>query len=368
MAAALLLSCAGEEGSRDTMPPPLFSVDTRAGAGTTYRISAYSTEAHSNQFGLIRSATYYLKAAGDKSLTGCTLTDAGAWVNDTPDEMTATFNGLNGYCYLTCVSPGIAPVDGGFPCTPGTTPFLVATRGSTQLGTYGALSLGDLVDYRSRVGFRFYKKKDPDSPLDPVVEPFTIKDNQVQLVGAGAHGEAVKLYPLTRQVVASAAPRSLLLTATPVTDPPVVDGAGNPEYYNTATGSLLYIASAMYAPKEELRVDQFNNTPSIHLKESGYLYMLCTLVQGGREIPVRLPMTITLYNLRPLNTYYFNITVMSNYVNATVDVYDGTTLAWQDGGDDLVVPGDPTSTIEIGTWHLGPNYVWEEFYLGQTID
>jgi hypothetical protein len=361
MAVALLFSCAGEEGSREAMAMPLFSVDTRAGAGTTYRVSAYSTEANSNRYGLVGNATLYLKNAGDKSLTPCTLSDAGAWVDDTPDVTTATLNGYNDYYYLTCVSPGIAPVDGGFPCTPSTVKFLVATRGWTRLGGYGALVIGELVDYRSRVGFRFYKKN------DPTVESFTIKDNTVQLVGAGADGEAVKLYPVTRQVVASAAPRSLALTATPVTDPPVVDGAGNPEYYNTAEGDLLYIASAMYAPGEVLRVEQLGNTPSVNLKESGYLYMLCTLVQGGREIPIRLPLTNTLYDLRPLNTYYFNITVMSNYINVTVDVHDGTSLAWETGGDDPVVPGDPTTTIPLGAWQLVDG-AWKNYPLDQSID
>jgi hypothetical protein len=366
MAAALLFSCAGEEGARDATTLPLFSVATRAEANTTYRVSAYSTEANSSHYGLLRSATLYLKAVGDKSLTACTLTDAGAWVNDTPDETTATLIGLNAFYYLACVSPGIAPIDGGFPCTPGTAKFLVATIGSTRLDGYGTLSLGDLVDYRSRVGFRFYKKD------DPAVEPFTIKDNTVQLVGAGANGEAVTLYPVTRQVVASAAPQSLVLPPTPVTDPPTVDGAGNLEYYNMPAGSLLYIASAMYAPKEVLRVEQFGNTPSVHLKESGYLYMVCTLVQRGRETPLRLPLTNTLYDLRPLTTYYFNITVMSNYIIATVDVYAPSpgSCGWgdQEGEEIWINERLPEETLHVGTWKVNGNGSWEPVNLGQSID
>jgi hypothetical protein len=108
----------------------------------------------------------------------------------------------------------------------------------------------------------------------------------------------------------------------------------------------------------------------VHLKESGYLYMLCTLVQGGREIPVRLPLTNTLHDLRPLNTYYFHITVMSNYVNATVDVHDGTSLAWETGGNEPVEPRDPTSSKNLGTWRVGPGPGgdWEPFSPGQTIE
>jgi hypothetical protein len=108
----------------------------------------------------------------------------------------------------------------------------------------------------------------------------------------------------------------------------------------------------------------------VHLKESGYLYMLCTLVQGGREIPVRLPLTNTLYDLRPLNTYYFNITVMSNYINVTVDVYGAPSFPWETGGNEPVEPRDPTSSKNLGTWRVGstPDGLWEPFTLDQIIE
>jgi hypothetical protein len=362
MAAALLFSCAGEEGSREATESPLFSVATRAGAGTTYRVSAYSTAANSGHYGLVRSATYYLKASGDKLLTPCTLDDDGNWQDDTPAE-SATFNGYSDSYYFTCVSPGIAPVDGGFPCTPGTTPFPVATRGSTRLGGYGSLSLGDLVDYRSRVGFRFYKKN------DAAVQPFTVSG--VQLVGAGGPTDEVTLYPATRQVVVDPdAPRPVTLTA-PVGVPPV-DADGNPLCYFTGAGDLQYIASAIYAAKEAVR-GILGNTPSVHLKESGYLYLACTLVQGGRNIDIRLPLTTTLPDLRPLSTYYFNITVKSNYITATVSVINGSTSSgWCNYGDEddgNVIDGSPdVDLVSIGTWKVGDDGQWEEVDdLSQTI-
>ncbi|MDR2131470.1 MAG: hypothetical protein LBP56_09985 [Odoribacteraceae bacterium] len=377
MAAALLFSCAEEEGSREATTPARFSIDTRAEAGTAYRIAAYnnSTNAGVNQYGLVKSGTYYFAAAGDKALTNCKVDVNGERIAGEPDPVTESLNGLSGSHFLVCVSPGLPhKIDGdkndGFACTPSLAakPFLVANQGARLLGGYGILSMSNLVDYRSRVGFRFYRKK--DVPDEPNVQSFTVE--QVQLVGAGADGEAVTLYPATRQVVATSTPRAVTMTATPVTDPPAVDPDGNPQCYFTASENLLYIASAKYAPKEVVR-GSLGNTPSIHLKESGYLYMACTLNQGGRVINIRLPLTNTRYDLLPLTTYYFNITVMSNYITATMSIINGsTTSGWREHGDEEenIIDGSPDiDFVPIGTWQVvGEDDTWKEVDLGQAID
>jgi hypothetical protein len=357
VAVALFLSCAGEEEpARDATTATRFTVDTRAvPEGTTYRVMTYETSYAFNQ-----DATYYFNSSNGNELTACNLDANG----ENPTTPGTGLTGIAGNFFILCVSPGVQHTAGGFTFDPANEEFRAVMSTPRMLGNYALIDLGRLLDRRVKVEVNFYKRKHADD--FPDVEDFTIQDETVSLEGAGAGKGTFTIYPATRQVIPLSGVREIALTPTdPLND---FDEEDNPQFYSTATP--VHIASAIYAPKEEvartLKISNLSN-----LKESGYLYMTCTLVQGMRTIPLRLPLTNTLkdadHELKPQHFYRFKITVMSNYINAVMEVFDQTSNDWQ-GVNAGGTIGAPSDTVQLGNWAVNEVGEWEQVrYQGQAI-
>lgn len=351
---ASLASCTKEEsaaGNADGAPIRI-GIDTRAGEvteGTTYRIMTYYTDENSNRFKFVKTGTYYLKNATDEELTACRLKDDGS---DPTDDSDAGLNGADGNFLLVFVSPGVINNDdGSFSFVPTRDAFRASTPESKTIGGYGLITMSNkLLDRRARIGINFYKSNSES------VEEFTISD--LRLSGAGADGETVRLFPATRQAeVSKDATIAITLTRE---DGTVTNEEGNPLYYSTAESDRIHVASAIYAPKDEA-AEILGTRYTDHIRESGYLYMTCSLSQGERrDIPIRMSLTSRIPELLPQHIYQFNITVSSNYISAEVYVYDQTGNEWQEGGNGGGTIETPEYSVRLGTWRIvGKGDDWE---------
>ncbi|MDO4164763.1 MAG: hypothetical protein Q4D56_10335, partial [Bacteroides sp.] len=334
-----------------------FSVDSRATANTTYRIMAYSTGSSNAQYKLATTGTYYLKNATDTELTACSLDDEGG----TPiDDPTMGLNGTYGTYYLVFVSPGVKNNDdGSFNVVPTRNSFYATDPESETLGEYEVHTMsGSLLDRRAKVGFNFYKLNSES------VQAFEIND--LEIIGSGADGETVKLYPGTKQVIASE--DGLGLTLTEATDKTTTNDAGNYLYYSTPEENQVYVAAAIYGIRDEVAT-ALGATYTNNIQESDYLYMSCTMTQGEREnISIRMALTSTYPELLPQHTYIFNITVSSNYIDATIDVYDESSNEWQNGGSNDTSIAIPKETIDIGTWEIvGTGNDWKAIEIDRQV-
>lgn len=357
MAGMLLLSCTKDDSSAS--PDVRFSTDTYGvAAGTTYRIMAYSTVNGNDRYSLLQTGTYYLKEQDDEALTACSKNDQGKWTDDPQGGL----NGANGNFYLVFVSPAVDNNDdGSFSFVPSEGEFRSSTPENKSIGGYGLIRMNNkLLDRRAAIGINFYKLN------DPTVDEFEIEE--LKLDGAGVLGEPIDLFPATRQVnVGEGEDRTIAVTLTEE-DRQKTNAAGDILYYSTAVKDRVLVASAIYAPKDKV-AEILDTEYTSHLLESDYIYMDCRLSQGSRrDINIRMPLTSGMKELQPQHTYTFNITVKSNYISVTVDVFDQSSNAWQDGGSDGGTIEKPDFTVKLGTWKIvGDGEDWELIKVDEQI-
>lgn len=328
-----------------------------AGAGTTYRIITYSGDANTVKYQLRYTGTYYLKNANDKELTDCKVDDNGTYIED--DE-TAGMNGASGNLLLVAVSPGVKhETNGSFRFIPTTSAFKSTFPKNKSLGGYGRVKVDALKDCRATVAFKFYKNRNAQ------FNDLQITD--LQLSGAGAYGEAVTLYPASRQVAVS--DESIDFELKDVRNGGEQDSDGNPLYYTAtrATNAVqeqerVYVAAAIYAPLTETAA-YMKETFTNHMYKGGdYLYLTCKLTQDSRkDIPIRLPLMVDTPELEAQHHYTFKILISSDYITAFVEVFDkANDHDWEHGGDEEGEITTPTYTVTLGEWQIvGSGDDWE---------
>lgn len=354
LAGAMLFSCSKDaaEPTGEDHTPVRFSIDTRAAdinAGTTFRIMAYNSDENTNRYKFSQTGTYYLQNENDEALTACKVDNTGNF--ESVDEA-AGLNGTSGNYLLVFVSPGVENnADGSFSFIPTKNGFKATTPESRSIGGYGLITIKNkLQDRRASIGIDFYKSS------SEVINDFTISD--LSISGAGSDGGTVKIFPSSRQVEIDEE-ETIAITLTDA-DKTVPDGKSDPRYYFTAEANRVYIASAIYAPKAEVG-KVLNTRYTEQLRESDYLYLNCKLKQGERkEVSIRMPLMARAPELLPQHHYTFNITVRSNYLSATVDVYDMNSNEWENGGSEGGTISKPDYTVRLGTWKIvGSGDKWE---------
>lgn len=326
-----------------------FGIDTRANdvaVGTTFRIMVYSANLDEDPYRFKQTGTYYLKNKTDDALTACTVDADGT---NPRDNENAGVNGANGSSFVVFVSPGVkSEEDGSFSFNPATQELHASSAEQKALGIYGLHKMNSKIrDRRAKIRFNFYKN-------EASTEDFTIKN--LKLIGNGDGSENVNLFPASRQVVASEDGRKIRIEDKKSED--TTNKEGNQLYYSSEE---VYVASAIYAPLDEVakRLDLSMNKQ--HLQESSYLRMVCDLSQGERkEMPVRMALTAgEISELEPQSTYVFNITISSTYITATLDVYNESNN-WEDGGNEGGTISKPDYTVTLGTWKVvGNGNDWE---------
>ncbi|MDR2131537.1 MAG: hypothetical protein LBP56_10320 [Odoribacteraceae bacterium] len=375
VAGSLLLACAKEkETPRDEATPARLSIDTRVEAGTTFRILTYTANAaatSTEQFKFRGTGTYYVKTFGDAELTPCLVDDDGT---SPVEDIAGGLNGANGSFFIVFVSPAVrndetalntyetnpANLKGSFLVFPreagGANGAFWATRPEVKpLGGYGINKMTNkLLDHRAKVSVKFYRYDNGKSGTE-AVQSFEI-DN-LKLVGAGDESTgAVTLYPGTRQAIPAFPTEGIGMGLTEEEDPkPWVDEKKAWLFYSTTAPTL--VTSAIYAPKATV-AGVLGNTRSAYVQESDFLYLTCLITQGSQsQMAIRIPLTasplLPNHELLPQCEYVFNIIVKSNYISATVDVYDHThSGAWQthlpDNGTGTI--DTPSYTITLGDW------------------
>ena len=337
-AVVMAASCANDTAA-DTAAPAAsarFSVETRAEGGTenpTYRFMAYQN----NVYAFKDTGTYRLKTTDDEALTGCKLKEDGTFVDY--DE-TAGLNSLAGSYTMVVVSPGVKNNDdGSFDFVPSKEAFVATAPKAYNIGYYYVVRIDNkLQDNRSRINVNFYKAESMNSEF---------KVTNARLIGAGAGGGKVRLYPASRQVDVSRTD-SILLNLTKPIDGQTVTGKGTPVY----TAENIYVASAIYTPKDEAATI-LKATDKSNLRDGGYIYLAFDFERNGRKVAMRIPLTTRENELKPQNIYTFNIIVSSDYLTATVDVFkpDGG-RDWQDGDGGEAEIVNPTYTVKMGRWSI----------------
>ncbi len=350
----MTLSCSHGDAPSPSRETTRFGIDTRAEAdavtpGTTYRIMAYST----GNFQFVKTGTYWLKELppeGDVAeLTPCLLNDEGDHIGDTDkgelDGLASTYN-------MVFVSPGVRNNDdGSFSICLETDRFVASEIPEAKnLGAYGRVTMNHpMKEYRALIGLNFYKL------ASDAVDRFEITD--LRIGGAGNADEKVKLFPASRQVVASS-DGVIPVTLTDESAGNIADSKGNPLLFSTKEADMAAVVPAVYAPRSVVAEIIKTASPN-SLPESDYLVLKCTLRQGGRQgIPVELPLTAEMPQIMPQNKYMYHIVVSSNYISLSVTVYDDSLNNWEAGGSDDCIIGAPDTVL--GTWKIvGTGDDWE---------
>ncbi|UVR25565.1 hypothetical protein NXY22_19470 [Parabacteroides distasonis] len=359
--AAACLACSCSRELREEVAPEQvrFGIDTRASdtgltAGTTFRVMAYNT----TTFGLARTGTYLLESPPDEGevaeLKPCALDADGNL--DATDEVTDVFTGQNTTYSFVFVSPGVKNNDdGSFDIdmarlkTTGCRFVASELPESKQLGPYGLVKMNNkMKECRARIGFDFYKSNAAG------VGDFQIEDLRISSAGDGM--ETVKFYPAKRQVQVNDLTSTIPIELTPSTEKPE-DENGNSLHFTTEEENMAAIVPAIYAPRS--KTAEILKTEETNLLESEYLLMQCKLVQGMREMPVVLPLTVKAKDcaILPQRNYIYRVVVKSNYISLSVDVYDalgGNPNDWENirPGEDEGTIGGEADTIHLGTWEI----------------
>lgn len=359
--AAAYLACSCSEELREEVAPEQvrFGIDTRASdtqltAGTTYRIMAYNP----TTFAFARTGTYLLESPPDEGevaeLKPCALNDDGGL--NTAGEVTDVFTGQNTTYSFVFVSPGVKNNDDGSfdidmaQLKKNGCRFVASELPEAKhLGPYGLVKMSNkMKECRARIGFDFYKSNDAG------VGDFQIKE--LCIVSAGNDRETVKFYPAKRQVQVGS-----LTSVIPInlTDPTVDDKKekGDSLHLTTALTDMVAIVPAIYAPRS--KTAEILKTAETNLLESEYLLMQCKLVQGEREMPVVLPLTVKAKDcaILPQRNYIYRVVVKSNYISLSVEVYDApgnNSNDWENirPGENEGTIGGEADTIYLGTWEI----------------
>ena len=358
--AAACLACSCSRELREEVAPEQvrFGIDTRASdtkltAGTTYRVMAYNT----TTFAFARTGTYLLESLpGDGEVAELKPhaldTDGGL---DATGEVTDVFTGQNTTYSFVFISPGVANnPDGSFDIDMGKlkddSRFVASELPeSKRLGPYGLVKMSNkLKECRARIGFDFYKSNAAG------VGDFEIKDLCISSAGNGT--ETVKFYPAKRQVQVGSLTSVIPIELTPSTEKPK-DENGNSLHFTTEEANMAAIVPAIYAPRS--KTAEILKTEETNLLESEYLLMQCKLIQGVREMPVVLPLTVKAKDcaILPQRNYVYRVVVKSNYISLSVDVYDapdGNPNDWENirPGEDEGTIGGEDDTIYLGAWEI----------------
>lgn len=360
LAAACLACSCSEELRKEVEPMPVrFGIDTRASdtkltAGTTYRVMAYTP----TTFAFARTGTYLLESLPGEGevaeLKPCALNADGSL--DETGEVTDVFSGQNTTYSFVTVSPGVKNNDdGSFDIdmaqlkTTGCRFVASELPESKRLGPYGLVKMNNkMKECRARIGFDFYKSKAAG------VGDFQIEDLSISSAGNGK--ETVKFYPAKRQVKIDDLTATIPIELSNPTEEDKKE-KGDSLHLTTTLTDMAAIVPAIYAPRS--KAAEILKTAATNLLESEYLLMQCKLVQGVREMPVVLPLTVKAKDcaILPQRNYIYRVVVKSNYISLSVDVYeasDGNPNDWENirPGEDEGTIGGEADTIYLGTWEI----------------
>ena len=317
----------------------MFSLDTKAiqpaVTGTTYRVMMYSQNDRSYR----QSGTYYIKQ-DVADLIACEITETG--VVERPEM---GINGVSDKVYLVLASPGIScNDDGSFDFIPDAAgSFYLNEPELKTVGGYGPVRFTKpLYDPRSTIKFEFYKKQD--------VADFIVEDSKVNVIGVQDVNEKVCIYPALRQVKMASSRQEREMSLTYDMNHTVNPSVNNYELFYS-TSMPLYVASGIYAPKNEA-ASYLGVVVTSNILDGEYIYMSCRMRQSGRDFEIRMPLNDQILELMPQHDYVYRILVESDYVGVVLDVYDGSNNGWQTGGDSSSNIGTLSKTIQIGRWTI----------------
>lgn len=356
MAIFCFISCSDDHPTRENNELVSFQLNSRADddsddlTSRTFRIVTYNP----TKYTLDQTGTFIFQNdennLGEIILTPYPLSDNGDRDDSSTLSESESIIRKDGEYYLVVVSPGIkCNDDGSFSINlkdlqkDDNKLFLSENIESSDFRYYGSVKLKQkLLDYRSKIGFKFCKSDDADD--------FYVTD--LQIIGAGSMDEAVVLHPQRLQVVTD--PESVIdMTLTDIRDNNKTDDEGNKIFYDTGENDLLSIVPGIYAPKDS--VYKITGIKTEYLKDTDYITMKCELQQGDRDpAHIHLNLSQSHPTFKPQNKYIYNIVIRSNYIIMTVDVYDDEkfiTNGWEFGGDDSCEISNP-DRITLGFWKI----------------
>ena len=291
--------------------------------GTTFRIMAYSQ----NGASFVASGTYVYKSDSEYGiLVPCRVNNDGTLANGGTYEPTYGLKLINNIYTMALISPAALYTDGTFLTFPVNreVPFFASTPEQITIAGYNIYSFTEPVaDKRIVIDEVTFLKGENL----PVSTEFAITD--VELLNAGqsatyhANSMKVDINP------ADAAPQISIREATPAEQ--------------TTNPALRYVTT--------------NPTYAFHTtygKNDVLPLMLKFDLTYSATKTVRVPIS-SLVDFQPSKKYRFNFTVSTVYVVITVDIYDNN--QWEPGNNDGQEEiGNPTETIDLGTWEIGQ---WE---------
>ncbi len=345
----LALSCDRPEGGTADDAPVRFSMETRGASGyTTFSIIAYNKSTGADNYGYRTSGTYYWDNDPGHMLVPGTVEGV--------EDNGAAIHGAFGIAYISCVSPMTAVnPDGSVPMIPASGKFLCTPVEEANINGYGTVWLrNELIDTRSRLQFRFYKKRAADV--------MDIDAGAVFVKGVGDDDTAVNFYPATRQAryTSETVGRKCDLNQETSQEPEAADSDKGVLVY---TSTPIYVPAAIYAPKDEVEATLGAGGDAVHNGTYLTLNFLMKQNTSVKEKNVAVTLTATengVKELYPMCLYVYNVILESVYVSVSVSIYEYSEgyYGWEDVPNDGAV--EPiVKDWPVGRWKIGADGGWE---------
>ena len=317
----------------------------------------------------------YVYHASDAFLKSCSVDNEGQFANY---DATKGIYGHIGTKYLAMVSPALPVYEWNsrikalitYPNkkVDGKDAGMVYATRTLQLidaGEYKAVNFDDNILYEIRSKIGFIIRRDPT--LNEAIE-----DIKIKVFGAGSDmspNDAVLYFPATRQcsvptVAQGGNDESYLFFDNPreVTD----------EQGQCFKSDVRYLLSGIYAPRSItasiLNLSELNS----NIIDKQYLSMQMEFKQGDRPVSSELMLNTPIPELMPRHEYLFDITVSSTLISIELKIYnDSQNNAWENKGSMNATIGDPSQTIQVGTFTIrDTNHSWDtpNGSLDQTIE
>ncbi len=337
-AAIIMFLCACTKEHENVMQQtkgPDFVIGTKASSGiespTTFHIMAYGAQ-RDNHFKCISSGAYTIENVDFNGFAYLTSTK----------PLVIPIDEIGNEFYVSYVSPAKDHSDGSFMADDFDTPLYCSDIQRIQLFNYGLVEIkNELVDRRSKIGFRFYK----DDPAKEII----VED--VQISGAGN-----MYWPATKQVTNNNHKDTLDIEITTAQDE-----TGKLLYDCTDFEKMPFVLSGIYAPKDSVASYLKENylleyTPT-NLSDGNYLSAIFRFsVNGGGMQKICIPLTRSAFEVFPLTTHIYNITISETFIYVTL--YVTPQNSWEEGGYDTSIK-DNTTRIDLGKFKITSDG-WDE--------
>lgn len=316
-----------------------FVLETKAPApaGTTFRIMAYGRQVD-NHFSYISSGSYCFidgkEFGGVRYLSASELDDSGTFVKEDGTKALAVPYGelYRENFFISYISPGMLHNSDGSFTVDASEPFYCSAVQDTKLTNYGVVEMSkELVDRRSKIGFRIYKDE-----IHFELDSFRIE------------GTGDRYWPASRQVTPKDGGMLLGELLRPVQDDSLL--------FECADTDMPFILSGIYAPKDTVSAYIQRDTMDYalgfkphNLQDTRYLVAKFKLTMGTGSFMMEVPLSKKIMEIQPLTTYMYHITIKNTYLHTVLEicpVIDGVN-SWEDVNVDFEIE-DNTKIIDLG--------------------